>query len=175
MAESSLIPGPLEDVVVEHIEPIMVVTPNPSQYIDYNVSLMDFMVLSWFINTWELTRLGAFILTWGKCTTHFNWFFELHIKNNQRFHEVRGMILLHKALDKYFRKKFILSIMKLVVILIEWQVQHARLDDLGIMQLQYLLRHACGKYRLSWWSSRQTMEMHQLVDSSFTTTFVVNI
>jgi hypothetical protein len=49
MVGFALISGILKDIVAEHvmpkvIEPIMAMTPNPSQYIDYDVSSRDFMV-----------------------------------------------------------------------------------------------------------------------------------
>lgn len=49
MVESTLISGLPEDIVAKYIvpemaEPIMVVMPNQSQYIDYDASLRDFMV-----------------------------------------------------------------------------------------------------------------------------------
>lgn len=47
MVESTLIPGFSRDIVAKHImskevQPIMVVTPNPSQYINYIVFLRVF-------------------------------------------------------------------------------------------------------------------------------------
>lgn len=50
MLESTLIPDIPEDIMAEYIvpkvmDPILVVMPNPSQYIDFDASLRDFMVL----------------------------------------------------------------------------------------------------------------------------------
>jgi hypothetical protein len=37
-----------KNIMLKVVEPIMAVTPKQSQYIDYNVSLKDFMVLTCF-------------------------------------------------------------------------------------------------------------------------------
>jgi hypothetical protein len=68
MVKSTLILGFSNDIVAECImskviEPRMIVTPNPSQYTNYNVFLREFMVF------------GTIILTWKKCTMHIDWLF----------------------------------------------------------------------------------------------------
>lgn len=64
--KSTLIPSFSNDIVAKCItskviEPKMVVTPNPSQYINYNVFLREYMIF------------GAIVLTWKKCRTHIDW------------------------------------------------------------------------------------------------------
>jgi hypothetical protein len=62
---------------------------------------------------------------------------ELGIHDSFTFIEARGMIY-EKTICKYFCNWFIFNITQSIVIPIEWHVQHARLSDLGFMQLQYL-------------------------------------
>jgi hypothetical protein len=61
--------------------------------------------------------------------------FELGIHSPYTFIRVSGMILLDKAIRKYLCNLFIFNVSQLIVIPIEWWIEHAQLNDLRIREL----------------------------------------
>jgi len=143
MVQSLLIPGLPEEIVAEHImpkvmEPIMAVNPvGPA--IPRALLKADFFALLCIYKYMGVNKVWRLHFRMGEVYNAFRLaLFDEEVYFGHNFVGVIGTRLLDKVMRTFYRNKNIFSTTQRISIPIRWQVQHAHLNDIWIMELEYL-------------------------------------
>jgi len=143
MASSSLIPGLPAEIVEEHILP-KIMRPM-LEYYDRGDELRRCEVRARFFTLLCIYKYMGVNKAWRK---YFGMrevynalrmsMWDVDICVGHQFKCLRGTLELHEVLMAFNHNIYIFSHTQPIAIPIHWEVQHARLNDLWIMDLEYL-------------------------------------
>jgi hypothetical protein len=143
MAPSSLIPGLTAEIVGEHILPKVVeplVEPyHRGDYVRRCEGRAKFFTLICIYKYMGVNKAWREYFGMGEVYNALRLsLWDVDICIGHHFRGVRGTLELDELLRAFRINHFIFSHTQRIAIPIRWQVQHARLNDIWIMELEYL-------------------------------------
>ena len=141
---SSLIPGLPEEIVNDHIMP-KVLEPTKKEYCEGSGELDRDYLRFRFFNLLCIYKYMGVNKDWRRQFSVGEVYnalrlalWDTDIEFGHKFRGVRGTIELHKCLIAYQRNLRVFSNTHRISIPIGWEIQHAHLNNLWVMELEYL-------------------------------------